>query len=158
MKYISLFLCACCVACNNDSTTTTATDTAATTATAADIPTTSIPADTSACYSYQTSNDLVALRLNTTGQAITGNLEYAFMGKDKNTGTISGAMRGDTLLADYTFQSEGKSSVRQVAFLKKGDSFVEGYGDSKQEGNKMVFKNSGALNFGNMILKKVPCH
>lgn len=111
-----------------------------------------------ACFAYQTSNDLVSLKLTTITPAVSGDLEYAFMGKDKNAGTIRGEMRGDTLLADYTFQSEGKTSVRQVAFLLRRDGFVEGYGDAEQQGDKMVFKNRDALNFGGtMVLKKLPC-
>ena len=67
-------------------------------------------------------------------------------------------MNGDTLLADYTFQSEGTESVRQVAFLKKGDGFVEGYGDVEDQGGKMVFKNTAMLDFGSgTAFTKVPC-
>jgi hypothetical protein len=67
-------------------------------------------------------------------------------------------MHGDTLLADYTFQSEGTESVRQVAFLQQGDGFVEGYGDMEDQNGKMVFKNTGSLDFSSgTAFTKVPC-
>ncbi len=98
------------------------------------------------------------LRVENLGGNVTGNLSYNFYEKDDNTGTLRGEMRGDTLLADYTFQSEGTESVRQVAFLKKGDGFVEGYGDAEDRAGKMVFKNTAALDFGSgTAFTKVPC-
>jgi len=85
-------------------------------------------------------------------------MNYCIAGKDKNTGTLQGQVRGDTIFADYTFWSEGKQSVRQVAYLKKDNSLLEGYGDAQEQGGKMVFKNTGALNFGKgVVLQKVNC-
>jgi hypothetical protein len=113
---------------------------------------------TPSCYALQTSNNLILLQLNTVRPTVSGHLTYDIMGKDKNDGTISGILRGDTLLADYNFISGGKHFVRQVAFLRKGDAFVEGYGDLKQQGDRTVFANTDTLDFnGAMILEKVPC-
>lgn len=159
MKYTLLFLCSFFAACNDNGTTSAANDTARTTTASSDTATAATTsASNTSCYAFQSPTDTVLLTLGTATPNVSGNLVYAYSGKDKNSGTITGTMKGDTLLADYTFLSEGKSSVRQVAFLKKGDGFVEGYGDSKMEGGKMVFKNTGALNFGStMVLHKQPC-
>lgn len=114
--------------------------------------------ETQACYSSVMGQDTMLLRVENLGGNVTGNLSYNFYEKDDNTGTLRGEMRGDTLLADYTFQSEGTESVRQVAFLKKGDGFVEGYGDAEDRAGKMVFKNTAALDFGSgTAFTKVPC-
>ena len=83
------------------------------------------------CYSYATANDTINLKVIHIGNSITGILVYHFKEKDKNKGTIQGHMRGDILLADYTFMSEGIQSTREVAFKKEGNSFVEGYGNFK---------------------------
>lgn len=160
MKYVFSVFCIVLFACNNNSNTAAADTADSVVGAGGSIPSwdTASLATMPACFAYQTSNDIVSLKLNTVTPTVSGDLEYAFMGKDKNRGTISGAMMGDTLLADYTFMSEGKSSVRQVAFLKRPDGFVEGYGDVKQEGNKMMFTSRDALNFGGaMILKSIPC-
>ncbi len=84
-------------------------------------------------------------------------LTHNFYEKDKNTGTIQGELKGDTLIADYSFVSEGVSSVREVVFLKKGSELVEGYGDADQVDNKLVFKNRSTLNFSGITLKPTAC-
>ncbi|MFV7234199.1 hypothetical protein [Flavobacterium sp. ZB4R12] len=50
--------------------------------------------------------------------------------------------------------SEGIATVRQVAFLKKGDSYVEGYGDVVDDNKgKVTFKDTKQLKFdGNTVL------
>ena len=146
------------MACNNNSTTTTSND-STNTATSAPVQTdTAAAIVTPSCYAHQTSNNLVLLKLNTVRPTVSGHLTYAIMGKDENEGTISGTMRGDTLFADYNFMSEGKRSVRQVAFLRKGHAFVEGYSDTEQKGDTVIFSKTDTLNFnGTMILTEVPC-
>jgi hypothetical protein len=158
MKYFLLISCAVVMGCNNDSTSTTSKDSTSTASSPIVKTNTADSMVTPSCYAHQTSNNLVLLKLNTVRPNVSGYLTYAIMGKDKNEGIISGTMRGDTLFAHYNFMSEGKQSVRQVAFLKKGDSFVEGYGDSQQKGDSMIFSNRDTLNFnGTMILNEVPC-
>ena len=49
------------------------------------------------------------------------------------------------LLADYTFQSEGKESVRQVAFKIQDGKLLEGYGELNADGTK--FKDTSKLTF-----------
>ncbi|RDC62435.1 hypothetical protein [Adhaeribacter pallidiroseus] len=112
----------------------------------------------SSCYQYSSSQDSVLLHLNPVGDSIKGQLIYALAGKDYNTGTIAGQMKGDTLFADYTFLSEGQISVRQVAFLKKDQTWIEGYGEVTNLGQKSAFANKAAINFDNSILlKPMPC-
>ena len=140
-------------ACNTKTAQESAGETAADTATVA-----APPVATASCYAYTANKDTITLRLTVTGAAVTGELAYKLFEKDKNTGTIQGGMKGDTLLADYTFMSEGTESVRQVAFLRGGDTFTEGYAAVRQEGSRMVFEKTGDLKFnGNMALKKVSC-
>ena len=115
-------------------------------------------AESSTCYAAILGQDTVSLRVERMSDDVTGDLAYNFFEKDDNSGTFQGRMRGDTLLADYTFMSEGSESVREVVFLKKGDGFVEGYGDMEDRGGKMVFKNTASLDFGSgTAFSKVPC-
>ncbi|GHB78598.1 hypothetical protein [Persicitalea jodogahamensis] len=114
--------------------------------------------ETSACYASVTGGDSTLLRIVNENGEVTGELTYNHLEKDDNVGTIMGEMHGDTLLADYTFMSEGIESVRQVAFLKKGEGFVEGYGDAEERDGKMVFKSTSTLDFGSgTTFEKVPC-
>jgi hypothetical protein len=110
------------------------------------------------CYAAILGQDSLSLRVKRMDDDVSGDLSYNFHEKDDNSGTFQGRMHGDTLLADYTFQSEGTESVRQVAFLKTADGYVEGYGDIEDQGGKMVFKNTASLHFDSgTAFKKVPC-
>lgn len=110
------------------------------------------------CYKYATATDTIILKLIHVGKSITGILVYSLKEKDKNKGTILGNMRGDILVADYTFLSEGIQSKRQVAFKKEGKFFVEGYGDIVNLNEKVYFKNLDSLSFNiSMKLAEVAC-
>jgi hypothetical protein len=110
------------------------------------------------CYAYTTAKDTVRLTLIATQPTVTGQLSYRYFEKDRNEGTIRGNMHGDTLRAEYTFQSEGVASVREVAFVRRGTGFVEGYGDVVERGGAMVFKQPQALKFDSTTtLVPVPC-
>ncbi|NDP28721.1 MAG: hypothetical protein GZ087_15055, partial [Flavobacterium sp.] len=91
------------------------------------------------CYLGILKKDTVSMSLSIKGnQLSSGKLNYKFFEKDKNEGSLIGEMKGDTLFADYTFMSEGVSSVRQVAFLKKGNTYLEGYGDIEENSGKTI--------------------
>jgi hypothetical protein len=112
------------------------------------------------CYSGSIKKDTILMNLTIKGNEVTnGKLSYKFYEKDKNQGTLVGELKGDTLYADYTFMSEGTSSVREVAFLKKGDSYIEGFGDVVDDNKgKVTFKDKKQLKFdGNVVLLKVDC-
>ena len=113
---------------------------------------------TSTCYSYTTPRDTIFLKLERFPNVVTGILNYSLREKDKNTGDIDGVLRGDTLVADYTFLSEGTRSVRQVVFLLKDNEAVEGYGEMKEDAGEMVFSNIGSVDFSKGTrLVKVNC-
>jgi len=96
--------------------------------------------------------------LQETGSQVTGNLEYNLDEKDRNTGSVAGIVRGDTLLLNYTFQSEGRQSVRQLAFLKQGNELMEGYAEVEEKADTVVFKNPETLKFSKeMVLEKTGC-
>lgn len=111
------------------------------------------------CYQGIIKNDTINLRLQVeANQNVKGELAYLFSEKDKNNGTIVGQMVGDTLKAAYTFMSEGKTSVRDVVFLRKGKIMIEAYGDVEEIENKMVFKEPKKLYFDSAtVLSEVDC-
>lgn len=103
------------------------------------------------CYGYL-AQDTAYLALSGARPAVTGTLIYHYAGKDRNRGTIRGTFSGDTLRADYTFLSEGVTSVREVVFLKRGAGLVEGYGPVAEQGSKTVFKQPHRLKFDTKIM------
>ena len=110
------------------------------------------------CYAYTKNKDTVTMTLDVNGEEYTGKLNYKLFEKDKNNGTFAGEMKGDTLIAEYTFDSEGMRSVREIVFLKKDGQFHEGFGEITEKGSKVMFKDRSKLEFGNaIVLAKVPC-
>jgi hypothetical protein len=90
------------------------------------------------------------------GDAVSANLRYAYAEKDKNDGTFYGNLHGDKLFGTYTFMSEGKKSVRDVAFKIEKDQIVEGFGDLVEGGT--TFKNTSNLTYSSTTpWKKVDC-
>lgn len=120
--------------------------------------TTTIPIQQT-CYTSTKSRDTASLMIITSGAVVTGELRYQHYEKDSNNGTIRGKMRGDTLIADYLFNSEGKSSIREVAFLKKDGKLVEGFGEVMEKDGKVIFKSIASLKFEDtMAFTKVTCN
>lgn len=108
------------------------------------------------CYIFNDEKNNVSFEITENGSEIKGNLTYAFAEKDKNSGNFSGKLTDGILLGKYTFQSEGKESVREVAFKVEGDKLIEGYGDLNEDGT--AFKDATNLNFtSKMPLAKTDC-
>lgn len=106
-----------------------------------------------AAYQYITSKDTVSLIIKPAlRDSIEGTLVYKLFEKDANEGSVKGKFSGDTLFCDYTFQSEGRTSVREIAFLRKDEKLLEGYGPVKEVDNRSVFISHQALKFGKGII------
>lgn len=111
-----------------------------------------------ACYQYATAADTISLKLVNMGGTVGGALIYKLKEKDRNAGTLNGTLRGDVLIADYTFKSEGTESIRQVAFKKDGHAFMEGYGEMVNVNGVEKFRNVDSIVFSSsMKLEEIPC-
>lgn len=116
------------------------------------------PLNEKQCYANYSKKDSIKLQLTTNENTITGTLQIKLFAKDENKGTFKGIIKGDTLIADYVFMSEGILSTRQIAFLKRNNNLIEGYGDVEEKDGKILFKNVAKLNFNNSTpLVKVTC-
>lgn len=111
-----------------------------------------------ACYIGTQEKDTIQLVVERFPNVVTGRLFYNFNEKDDNKGTFDGKLFGDTLIADYTFISEGKSSVREIAFLLRDSTATEGYGPVEEKDGKMVITDRSQLNFKNAVaLNRTSC-
>ena len=110
------------------------------------------------CYVYTSGKDSILLHVVVENNSATGHLHYLFFEKDKSTGNLFGTMRGDTLVADYKFISEGTESEREVAFIRRGETFVEGTGEVAEAGGRMLFKDQSTLKFEGTVLNKTDCN
>lgn len=110
------------------------------------------------CYTFASGNDTIILKPWLSGKNISGSLEYRYFEKDVNTGNIQGTFRGDLLVAEYTFLSEGRRSVRQVVFKRTPSGFVEGYGEITEKDGKSVFKSVHLLDYNHeRVLRESAC-
>ncbi|HZJ20804.1 MAG TPA: hypothetical protein VFD35_10690 [Pricia sp.] len=110
------------------------------------------------CYTYKNNGNIIILEITDAGETITANLMYFLKEKDRNKGTFKGRLKGDRLIGDYAFSSEGQKSIRQVVFLIKDGQLVEGYGEVETEGKVTYYKNVDALTYNyTMPLDKTAC-
>ncbi len=109
------------------------------------------------CYSVNKNGNIISMELNYQEENnVSGTLSYALQEKDANVGTFVGQIKDSILVADYTFQSEGVKSTRQLAYKFKGNQIVEGYGDMNENGTR--FKDISKLDFDSkMPLIKGDC-
>ena len=111
------------------------------------------------CFQYFGEKDTVLLTTHVDGTNITGTLDYSIFEKDKNSGTIEGEIRDNMIIAEYTFQSEGQTSKRQVVFKNTEEGWKEGFGEMSSVDGIPVQDNLDSLDYNhNMILSPVPCN
>ncbi len=93
------------------------------------------------CYEMTMKKDSAFMQLQLQDSIVSGTLNFLFFEKDRNMGTFTGVLRGDRILADYTFQSEGQTSVREIVFKIKDGTLLHGFGELKEEKGKFIFEN-----------------
>ena len=99
------------------------------------------------CFVWTSGRDTIRLSYVPSDLNVTGQLAYLFYEKDQSSGTISGTFVGDTLFVDYKFKSEGMTSIRETAFLKRGDSLIPGIGAVAFKDNREQIVNPHTLTF-----------
>lgn len=110
------------------------------------------------CYQYIKDKDSVEMKVVYMGNAVSGSMTYKLSGKDRNNGTFSGDMNGSLIVAYYTFFSEGRQSVRQIALKQEKGSLTEGYGYVYTRNDSVLFRNIDSLQFDKGIkLDETPC-
>ncbi len=105
------------------------------------------PATRKQCYEWKEKNSRAIASFTIQNDSVTGTLEYLFAEKDNSRGTIAGILRGDTIFADYTFRAEGRESVMEVIFLQQGDKLIQGHGNMRLQGAKMVYVQPNRVQF-----------
>lgn len=108
------------------------------------------------CFQRVLQSDTISIELFIKDTAVSGNLVYHFYEKDDNKGTFNGSIHGDVIKADYTYASEGKTSVREVMFKLKDSVLTEGFGVALVRDNKFVFKDTSQIQY-TQVFKAVDC-
>ena len=117
-----------------------------------DIAIEEIPED---CYIHVTGKDTLFVKLSDNLGTITGTMNYKNFQKDSSSGDISGIADGDTIRVDYNFTAEGTQSTREIWFLKKDGTLIEGTGEYDETGQR--FKPTTVQFSGGRILQPADC-
>lgn len=111
------------------------------------------------CYVAASGKDSVFMKVINNLGTVNGQLYYKNYQKDSSSGEIIGVQDGDTLKVDYTFQSEGTTSTREIWFLIKDGKVSEGIGKSNAEGTAYAdyktVKYEGGHEFSSVDCKKI---
>jgi hypothetical protein len=112
-----------------------------------------------ACYLYAAGGDTLLLRLRSKGEdgEINGDLTDRGGNKENLSGSFFGQMQGDTLIANHSFMQKGKRKVRQVAFLRRGDGWIEGKGSAVERNGIRSFSDRSTLTFTGATYEKSSC-
>ena len=124
------------------------------------VPETNEPIESSTlqtCYMEVTGKDSVFVTLEDNLGTIIGKMRYKNFEKDSSSGDLIGSQNGDTLKVNYTFEAEGKTSEREIYFLRKGENIVEGIGEHTTVGAQSKYTNPSALKYEGNTLKQVDC-
>lgn len=114
--------------------------------------------ESKSCYAFNNGKDSIQMSIEINNNEADGDLNFNYYEKDSNAGTFSGRLIGDTLWANYTFDSEGIESNREIVFLRKGNKWIQGYGEITEKDGGFVFTNRGDIRFdNNFTLEKVEC-
>ncbi len=100
------------------------------------------------CYVMHSGKDVYILIVESEeGKNVTGKVSFNNFEKDSSSGSFTGKFDGTILLGNYSFDSEGMHSNRQLVFKLVDGNLIEGFGDVKFEGGKEVFKDISAVTY-----------
>ncbi len=104
------------------------------------------------CYASKLAKDIYTLEIRKETQTaeninISGVLSYKNFEKDSSFGSFSGILKDGVLIGDYSFESEGMHSIRQIAFKKVNDTFVAGYGPYSTINGEEKFTDLNTINY-----------
>ncbi len=110
------------------------------------------------CYIGNVEKDSVFLTIEDNLGTITGKMRYKNFEKDSSVGDIIGNQNGDTLKLNYTFKSEGITSEREIYFLMKVESLLEGIGEQKVNRHKSSYTDYSKIKYENGLnMKQIDC-
>ncbi|MBL7758612.1 MAG: hypothetical protein JNL59_14490 [Chitinophagaceae bacterium] len=110
------------------------------------------------CYAWIKGKDSIYFSLDLGTGIRNGRLVYAWAEKDRNEGVWKGTIDENVLAGWYTFNSEGRQSVRQVAWKVVGNSLWPASGPVKQQQDTFYFSDPVHLQFDStQAWQQVPC-
>jgi hypothetical protein len=92
--------------------------------------------------------DTAMLTIIRKGKKIEGKLRFIYGSGIPQGGTIKGIVKGDTILADYHYQSQkGQWQRNPIAMLRKGGKLYMGVGETKFAWGRTYFANTASIDY-----------
>jgi len=114
---------------------------------------------TKVLYSAINENDTARLKLEFGEKAFDGQLEISYKGLYKDSGSVNGIIKGDTLKGTYYFQRYGipKWERIPISLLKRDSKLIMGVGDMEIYMNMTFFKKTVPIDYENVkfIFEKI---
>jgi|GEM_PF-3089546 len=146
MRYIFLLSTYLIIACNNKTAEPATGSTVHANATDT-IVTDAKPMVIEGCYEMTMKRDTATMQLSVRDSIITGKLNYRFYKTDWAEGFLNGVIRDDLIIADYTFSSEGLTTLREIIFRIHDNALWQGVGDLTERDGKVVYVNRDNIQF-----------
>lgn len=98
------------------------------------------------CYVAQIEKNVYSLKLNNQqGNKISGTIKYDNFQFDDSSGTFDGKIEGSFIIGNYSFNSEGMQSNRELIFKVYKNGLIQGFGDYKQENGIEIFEDKSKI-------------
>lgn len=111
------------------------------------------------CYLFNDGRDSIKMTIEISNSKAKGDLDFFYNEKDHNSGSFIGEVKGDTLWGKYNYKSEGIESSREIVFLRKGNGWIQGYGEITEKDGGFVFTDNAEIRFDhNFTLEEVACN
>ena len=109
--------------------------------------------DVRGCYVASLAKDVYTLKVeDQDGERVSGRLVFKNFEKDSSSGDFEGTYKDGLLYGNYTFQSEGSTSVLNMIFKRTGADFIRGYGDMNAAGDTFIDINKVTFD-SNVVFK-----
>lgn len=107
--------------------------------------------DTKTLYRAINKNDTATFKIKLTDKEFYGQLEINYHNAYKDSGNVTGIVKGDTLKGTYRFRHYGIETWHTIpiALLKKAEKLIMGQGDMEIYMNMRYFKKNAPINYQN---------
>lgn len=145
MKKILLFAALCAIAaCQTNPVSDTGkqqTNQSETLAQQSETPTPATTQTDTLCFESKAGKDVFSLQLITSGNEISGTLDYVYHEQDGAHGTLKGTATGNLIVADYNYTIEGSEQIEVMEFKLENDKISRKRGELIEKDGKLMLKD-----------------
>ena len=109
-----------------------------------------IPSTSTQCYSKKVGNDLTGIQLSINRDQVSGYIAWEPHERDGGRGYLRGTLKGNQIIASYTYMVEGYVGTEEVAYRLVKGGLIEAKSEQVSNGTESTrFKDIAAINWSN---------